>query len=203
MKIKNGYKLVFGVGINDADYSVQPRIGNQPKCPFYVKWHDMLKRCYYKKFQVSCPSYLGCSVVSEWLLFSNFKAWMENQNWEGNALDKDLLFPGNKIYGPDTCIFVSKKVNSFIVEKRINQGEFPVGASWHKASGKFVAQGTSLLSGKRESLGLFSTAEDAHKAWLAHKLEKAYILAAEQLDERVAKALIDRYENYSENPSID
>ena len=65
-----------------------------------------------------------------------------------------------------------------------------------------MAQGTSLLSGKRESLGLFSTAEDAHKAWLAHKLEKAYILAAEQLDERVAKALIDRYENYSENPSI-
>lgn len=40
------------------------------------------------------------------------------------------------------------------------------------------------------------TAELAHKAWLQYKLEQARILATKQTDVRVAKALIDRYENY-------
>jgi hypothetical protein len=57
-------------------------------------------------------------------------------------------------------------------------------------------------SGTRKYLGLFSTPEEAHQAWLKAKLELAKELAAEILaeggDPRVAKALVDRYENYKE-----
>ena len=44
---------------------------------------------------------------------------------------------------------------------------------------------------------LFRSQIEAHQAWLKRKLELATLLAAEQTDERVAKALIARYTNYT------
>lgn len=67
-------RLVFGVGINDADYAVQPKInGVQVCCLFYRKWKNMLERCYYPKELVKHPTYQGCVVCDEWIYFSNFK----------------------------------------------------------------------------------------------------------------------------------
>jgi hypothetical protein len=51
-------------------------------------------------------------------------------------------------------------------------------------------------SGKTKHLGYFDTELEAHQAWLKCKQEVALELAAEQTDPRVAKALIERYENY-------
>ena len=70
-----------------------------------------------------------------------------------------------------------------------------IGVCLEKASNKFMAT-CNDGSGKKKYLGLFDTELEAHKSWLAFKLEQAKILAAEQSDPRVAKALIDRYENY-------
>jgi len=50
---------------------------------------------------------------------------------------------------------------------------------------------------KGENLGYFTCEEEAHQAWLKRKLELAHLLAAEQTDTRVAKALIERYTNYT------
>ena len=156
----------------------------------------MLKRCYIGEFLSKRPSYKGCSVTDEWLRFSTFKAWMETQDWEGKQMDKDILFPDNKTYGPETCVFVDAKVNSFIIERTASRGEWPIGVILYKQGGKFGAQCGSVVTGKQEYLGLFLTPEEAHQVWLTFKLEQAHILAAEQTDERVAKALIDRYENF-------
>src|SRR5690554_592214 len=122
-------KLVHGVGINDADYAVEKRemvVGADGKqkqklvwvCPCYRAWRDMLKRCYSAKFQERQPAYKGCSVAKEWHTFSNFKSWMETQEFEGLELDKDLLFVGNKVYGAEKCVFVTKLVNSFTNDQR-------------------------------------------------------------------------------------
>ena len=130
-------KLVWNIGINDADYSVEKKTswyenGKQKQkrvwvCPFYEKWRPMLQRCYSEKFQNKRPTYKGCSVCQEWLTFSNFKAWMEQQDWYGKELDKDILFPGNKIYSPDTCIFVDQGVNKFLIESNAARGKYMVG----------------------------------------------------------------------------
>lgn len=85
-------QLVHGMGFNDADYVVYPRInGKQIMCPFYSKWANMLKRCFSSKYQETHPTYIGCSVIKKWLTFSNFRSWMINQDWKDKVLDKDTL----------------------------------------------------------------------------------------------------------------
>lgn len=194
MRLKTKAKLVFGVGINDADYHIGKKeyIDGKYKivwmCPFYITWKEMLRRCYDKNLHDRLPSYKDCSVCNEWLYFSKFKSWMETQDWKEKELDKDIILVGNKFYSPQTCVFVSSRVNLFIREKRKNNG-LPAGVFLTK-SGKYQANGNGKF------LGYYETAEQAHSVWLAFKLEKAYELAKEQSDERVAKGLIDRYENY-------
>ena len=180
--IKAGVKLVFGVGINDAGYVVQIKEtvfhvqGKRKRklvweCPFYRKWTDMLKRCYSEYYQSKCPTYKDCFVTDEWLTFSNFKVWMEQQDWEGKQLDKDILFPNNKIYSPEACVFVDARVNLFIIERAAGRGEWPIGVHLDKRDRKFGARCSSVVTGKQESLGCFKTPEEAHQAWLSFKLE--------------------------------
>ena len=198
-------KLVYGVGINDADYVVKVNEtigyenGKQKRrlvwlCPFYGRWVNMLARCYSTSYKQINPTYEGCSVCEEWLRFSNFRAWMEKQDWEGKHLDKDLLNPRNKVYSPEACVFVDERVNIFLTECSAARGEYMIGVYWDKSKDKFRAVCRS--AGKSKHLGCFGTEIEAHKAWLAFKLKQAKILAAEQTDPRVAKALIDRYQNY-------
>ena len=105
--------LIYGVGINDSNYIIKIVKNNKTiwRCPFYVRWDNMLKRCYSSSVHKTHPTYIGCSVTPEWHYFSKFRFWMENQKWEGLALDKDLLVKGNQVYGPDTCCFIPGAIN--------------------------------------------------------------------------------------------
>lgn len=195
-----GKKLVYGIGINDANYSVNKvdkTTGKMVRCPFYSTWANMLKRCYSPKYQENRHGYRDCVVCEEWVRFSNFKTWMEKQPWKGNHLDKDLLVRGNLIYSPETCIFISPRVNSFLLESDSSRGEYPIGVSWNKNAKLFMAYCRNVFSNKREFLGYFKDANIAHQAWLSKKRELANKLAAEQDDERVSIALIERYKSYN------
>ena len=83
--------------------------GNPKKS--YKTWVDMLHRCYDKLYK----TYTDCSVCSEWLCYANFEKWF-NENYyeipnEKMCLDKDILIKGNRIYSPNTCIFVPNNIN--------------------------------------------------------------------------------------------
>lgn len=217
MNLKRG-KLVCGVGINDADYVVKVMEtigyvdGKQRRrlvwiCPSYRIWVNMLVRCYNEKFHTKNSTYKGCSVYEEWLTFSNFKAWMETQDWQGKQLDKDLITEGNKVYSPDTCVFVSVKINNFLIESGAARGEYPIGVYYMKKPEDMVNEFTkpyraviSDASGKKKHLGVFTSPEEAHAAWLKAKLEQAKVIAAEVISEggdpRIAKAIVERYTNY-------
>lgn len=194
MKARRRTRLVYGIGINDSDYVVQPTVnGKQVICPLYRAWHSMLVRCYSSKCQAARPTYIGCSVAPEWLSFMAFRAWMIKQDWQDRDLDKDLLFPGNKVYGPNTCVFISHRLNTFTTDRAAARGEWPLGVNWHKATGKFVAQCCNPFTGKQESCGYFTCPAEAHEAWRKRKHEHALALAAEQTDPRLAAALSIRY----------
>lgn len=197
-------KLVFGVGINDAGYVTERREtvsrenGKRKQkliwfCPFYRAWKDMLSRCYSSTYQDRKPTYVGCIVTDDWHTFSVFKSWMMAQDWEGNQLDKDLLSEGNKIYSPETCIFVTQMVNSFTTDCGASRGDYLIGVNWDKGRSKFKSRCSNPFTKKQESLGYFTCEQEANQAWINRKLELARELASIQTDLRVAKALIDRY----------
>lgn len=188
--MKSKTKLVYGVGINDADYVTNPKImvGDKwislPQCPYYKRWVGALQRCYSKKRQEKQPTYKGCTVCDEWLTFSNFKKWMETQKWEGRALDKDFLVEGNKVYSPSTCVFIPQALNNFILSNTIKRRKYPFGVSYrnknhvmrNKHKKCFIAR-CHNQTGESLFLGYYYTQEDAHKAFLKNKLQlcKSYI----------------------------
>jgi hypothetical protein len=172
-------KLVFGVGVNDADYAVRPKInGKVVVCPFYVAWTNMLSRCYNDGCHKNHPTYIGCTVDSEWFSFKSFKSWMIQQEWEGNALDKDLLIQGNKVYSHKTCIFVSKLINSLLNKNLALRGEDPVGVAFHKVRGRY--QASCRVYGKLKYLGLYDTPEEAYEAYKKFKYKHIAEIANQQ-----------------------
>jgi hypothetical protein len=192
MRKKN--KLVCGVGVNDANYVTKPRInGERVVCLFYLAWQNMLMRCYDPKHLAKYPTYIGCSVVPEWLSFMTFRAWMIEQDWQDRELDKDLLVPGNKVYGPAACVFLSDGLNKFTNDRAAARGEFPIGVDWHRGNGKFRARCSNPFTGRLEHLGYFTCPDVAHEAWRKRKHELALQIAALHADPRIAKALSTRY----------
>ena len=191
-------RLLYGVGLCDADYklSVVKEVDGKRKvlwrCPYYRRWHNMLRRCYYG----TDSGYDGCKVCDEWLTFSNFKKWMEKQDWEGKHLDKDLIKTGNKVYSPDMCVFVSPKVNSFLVTSQKSKTSL-IGCHFEQYTQKYRAVVCNPFSDKAIGLGRFDTELEAHLAWKKRKHELACQLADSEYvtDERVAEALRNRYKD--------
>ena len=190
---------VCGVGVNDADYlvyryaMVEGKSKIVSRCPFYQVWSCMINRAYNKKYQKSKPTYAGCSVDPAWHSFMAFRAWMLTQEWEGKQLDKDILSPGNKVYGADKCVFVSRELNMLTTDSGAIRGEWPIGVYWHKREKKFLSRCSNPLTRKQETVGYFDDPAEAHKAWRAKKHEHACRYADMQTDQRIAAALKSRY----------
>ena len=192
--MRNKCRLVYGVGVNDADYVVKKTAnGRVVECPFYRTWKAILTRCYSSKFQIKNKTYEGCALSASWHSFMAFREWMKEQDWKGKQIDKDLLFNGNKLYSSETCVFVSQATNLFTVDRRADRGEYPIGVCWNKENKNFRSDCRNPFTDKKEFLGSFDSPEAAHKAWRKRKHELALQLAAQQTDHRVANALSNRY----------
>ena len=156
-------KLVCGIGINDADYNVvQFRNGKQVWiCPHYRAWKSMLGRV--------TGVYTDVTVVNAWKTFSNFRLWsVKNapRSMEGYVLDKDLLSFSKKVYGPLTCVYIPKTLNSLLTVVKVNKNGLPLGVS--KMDDLFVSQISYL--GKKKGLGRFLNPSHAHRAWQQEKV---------------------------------
>lgn len=168
-------KLVYGVGINDADYPLyeyEEYINSDGKkctktvwrCPFYKTWCSMLQRACCEKFKRKFPSYSDVTVSEDWKVFSKFRSWMEKQDWEDMQLDKDLLSKDKKIYSAETCAFIPQFLNSAF-NRDLNNKDLPVGViSGYK--GKFTA------SVGNKHLGTFSDPMVAHLVWQKAKVKE-------------------------------
>lgn len=180
-------KTVYGVGINDADYVVMQNVnGKQKLCPFYQKWKSMLNRCYSSKYQENFPTYINCSTCKEWLTFSNFKKWMIKQEWQGSDLDKDIKIQGNKLYSPETCLFVPQEINKLLTDSKAIRGSLPQGV--HKKRDKYASQCNK--NGKRIHLGYFESAELAFEAYKEFKYNLIRLIAETQ-SEPLRSALLN------------
>lgn len=143
--------------------------------PAYRAWFNMINRVYGK----NQGSYSDCSISKEWQRFSAFLSWWEANYKEGYQLDKDILYEGNREYGPKTCLYVPAQVNSMEAKRRNPRGSLP-GVTFDKNLGKYKAQ---RESGKDRYLGYFTTPEEAHEAWLKDGGEERRDIWSAKLDE--------------------
>lgn len=197
-------RLVCGVGVNDSDCITQKvetvyRVDGKQKqivvwrCPFYETWVGMLKRCFSETFKAKYPTYKDATCCSEWLVFSNFKHWMEQQDWEGKQLDKDIIFPNNKLYSAETCAFIFRNTNTFVIECGRSRGEHPLGVCWSSKEEKYQADCRNPFAKRGRFLGYFDCPQEAHEAWRKRKHEIAQLVAETESDPRVVEALKKRY----------
>lgn len=190
-------KLIYGVGVNDMPRgSCSETVdGKRVMSTFYEKWREMIRRCYDLKWHQKYPTYRGCLVCDDWKILSKFKDWFDQQPLERHSwcLDKDLLFPDNKLYSPETCILVPQWLNKFITERKASRGKYMLGVCWHKKSNKF--ESNIQDGGKPKHLGLFTDELSAHIAWKAAKLQMVHDMKDElnQIDHRLYDVLVKRY----------
>lgn len=140
--------------------------GNKHNMDWYRCWcslHQRGNEYYQKRF----PTYIGVSVCDEWYLLSNFKKFYEEHYQNGYVLDKDLLFPDNKIYSPHTCVFVPSYINGVISLNHNNT--LLKGVYYVNKKNLYHARG--YKNGNRISLGYYKTELEAHIAWQYYKIE--------------------------------
>ena len=138
----------------------------------------MIKRCYDEKTIKKHLTYKDCSVCDEWHNFQNFAKWCEENYYESKfknepmQLDKDILQKGNKIYSPETCIFVPRRINSLFIKSDKARGDCPIGVTFRKDNGKYRSYCNVQYKEeprKQIQLGQFNTPEEAFYAYKQFK----------------------------------
>ena len=179
--------LLYGVGINDADYMVHTRPnGKKVVCPYYAKWANVIQRAASAKFKLKHPRYKDTTVCGEWLYFMTFRKWMASQNWHGKAIDKDIIFPGNQHYSPETCCFVEQRINNLVLDCSSNGNKYPLGVGVTRYK-KFVAR-LNTQNGNIH-LGHYDTPEEAGVIFLKAKAKHLIDIAAGYYDPRISEGL--------------
>lgn len=160
-------KLIYGVGFNSGGKYKTQNCG--VKDPAYATWRNMMERSYSDNFHARKPSYIGCSVASDWHDFQDFADWFYNHvdSGKGYCLDKDILIQGNKVYSSETCCFVPIELNNLILSRDRNRGAYPQGVCFDKSKKVFTS--SLKINGKSKHLGFFDCPEKAHETYIAAK----------------------------------
>ena len=191
-----GNSLAFGVG----DFGIgkyKSRV-NGVQTKEYKLWGAMLQRCYSVVEIEKHNTYIGCEVSENFKNFQYFAEWCQHQvgfNVEGYQLDKDILIKLNKLYSEDNCVFVPKELNKFLTKRNACRGDYPIGVSFHKHSGKFMS-GLNKNTKRVVNLGYFNTVEEAFQSYKSAKESYAKELAA-QYDGKVDARVIEALNNYT------
>lgn len=160
-RIDRNKRLVCGVGINDFYGKKTDRS--------YNVWQHLIKRCYSKNIK---RPYKGCIVCDEWKLYSNFKKFYDdNCKNDSFHLDKDILVQGNKIYSPNTCLFVPEEINDSIKSEWSDNKSLPLGATMTRY-GKYRARCIINKGKKQTHLGVFDTEKEAFSIYKEYKLSR-------------------------------
>lgn len=112
---------------------------------------------------------------------------MEKQPWQGMHLDKDILVPGNKMYGPEFCRYVPQEINKIPMSGRKRQDKdstMPMGVhfteytiqdgSLGNLARPYRACVSHFINNQTIDLGRWTTPEEAHKQYQKAKAETIF-----------------------------
>lgn len=178
---------VWGVGVNDypKGWSKGTLYRN-----VYLKWKDMLRRCYDPKAIAKRPNYEFVTVDPRWHSFTNFFCDIQEMfgftedDFQALHLDKDILVLGNHVYSKDHCVLVPQELNNFFHSMDGKKG-FKI------CNGKYQAR---IQDGVPVHIGTFETEQEAIHAYNVYKTKRAKDLAVKYngfVDSRVIARLLE------------
>ena len=161
-------------------------------------WNDMQTRCYNIKLHNRLPEYKGCTICDYWLEDKErFYKWVEENYYmtgdEQMDLDKDILFKGNKVYSPETCVFVPHTINTLLLNCKRKRGKYPLGVSYEKSKNKYRA--SLNVDGKNVKLGYYNTPEEAFLEYKRHK-EALIIVMADRYKSKIPDKVYEAMMNW-------
>ena len=168
-------RSVYGVGyLGVGKFAVKD---GQEKTHHYRIWHELIARCYADTKKDEFSAYYDiCTVCDEWLCYQNFAEWFENNKYECEGrlhLDKDILYPGNKVYSPNTCCLVPQRVNMIFTNKKNKRG-LPNGIT--KVENGYSARYNLV------ELGIYDSIEEAYEVYAVAKEKHIKQVADEYKD---------------------
>lgn len=137
----------------------------------YKTWNGMLTRCYAPRHENHIRNWSDVTVHPEWINFQNFATWYEERldkhgpvdfKWE---LDKDMLVPGNRQYGPSVCCLLPQPINGLFNDHGLKRGNLPLGIT--KMRKQYQARVNAF--GVCRELGCYSNLADAQRAYWSEK----------------------------------
>ncbi len=130
----------------------------------YVKWANMMQRCYSEEVHKNKSYYIPCTADIEWLNFSNYREWHKKNSMGDRKvdLDKDVLIPGNTVYGSETCTLIPHFTNTIFESRGLDTN-----IVLNNDTGKYDVT-MSILSTKKD-VGAFDTHEEAQKGYIEYK----------------------------------
>lgn len=175
--VRDAYsKIIAGVGYLGKGKYKSDKVG-------YQVWLDMIKRCYSPKSEHTARCYSGVTVDVEWHNYQNFAKWFYENYTCGWQVDKDFLVRGNRVYGPETCVFLPRHLNGFLVgglKRGISRN--PISGSWKAACN----DGDKDINGRcvQTSLGYYKSetvALQVYKDFKLNKLEELKVLYGDKV----------------------
>ena len=166
-------------------------------------WNRLKDRIFNFDKREKDRNYENCSICEEWLEYSNFKKWFDENYYEIEGqrmcLDKDILHKGNKIYNPENCIFVPNNINLLFTKRQKNRGGLPIGVCFNKQANKFQANcrifSTETEKSLKKTLGLFNTSEEAFLKYKEAKEQNIKVMA-DYYKDAIPQKLYDAMYNY-------
>lgn len=190
--VKNYYKRnVYGVGYTGkGKYKISE---NGKHFKSYNAWNGMFERSYSESYHATRPTYIGCSVHEDWHNYQEFSDFYVNNEFYGLGyhLDKDLLFEGNKVYSPDTCLLLPQEINTAIVRVKDKGNNPALGVSLSKDGKKYIARVTTKE--RNRHLGTYDSLEEAVEVYCKFKEEQMRCLAKKfegRIDSRAYEKLM-------------
>lgn len=195
-------KVLCGVGYKGEgkyNHLYGKKTHNTTKC--YRTWTNMIKRCYSERAKYVRQTYKNATVCEEWWNFQVFAEWFEENYYEIEGkemhLDKDILYKGNKIYSPETCVFVPNNINNLFTKSDKARGKYPIGVTYDERGNTFLAyccDGTK----KCIRLGSFNNPMDAFNEYKRFK-ELTIKKIADKYKDGIPQKLYDALYRYEVN----
>ena len=186
-KVRYGKHGYLGQGKYVTEYKDEN--GKRNYMLAYQKWNGMHRRAY--NSDGKHPAYADVHVDREWWNYQVFAEWFENNYYEVPndflCLDKDIKYPGNRIYSPHTCILIPNSINELFKQTNCNEKGLPIGV-YERSDMKSIRYRarTKTINENNEIIDVSLTTKTAMEAFNFYKTSR----------ERYIQFMANMYKDY-------